>query len=80
MIDGLPDESQDDIRRLLNEGRLIRYTHGGEIEVYLRNGDRVASPAYDSDVLMVTMLEDDTEFSGKVLLELNEADTEQEND
>jgi len=88
MIEQLSDESREDIRLLLDEGRVVRQKHNDRLEVYLREDEAIASPTYDGDILLMETFDDHSgsEFVGKMVLELDttggedESDTEQEND
>ena len=81
MIDELSDGARDDIRSLLNEGRIIQYKHNGEVVVYLRDAETISSAVYHSDILLVKTFDGgNSQFVGKMLLDLETANTEDNND
>jgi len=81
MIDELSDNARDDIRSLLNEGRVIQHKHNGEVAVHLRDGETISSAVYHSDILLVKAFDDgNSPFVGKMLLDLETADTGDNNE
>jgi len=81
MIEQLPDNSREDVRLLLDACRVVRYKHNGEIVVYLGEDESIAAAAYDATIAGVqTFDETESEFAGRVLLELDTTDGEDESD